>query len=60
MKQFTKALDKQGQCSIYLHKQFEKLGDANIKEGLFDGPQIRKMFKDQNFIHLMNERDKLA
>ena len=45
MKQFMKALDKQGQCFIHLHQQFEKLRDANIKEGIFDGPQIRKMFK---------------
>ena len=49
MKQFTKALDKEGQCFMYLRKQFEKLSDAKIKEGIFDGPQIRKMFKDLYF-----------
>ena len=58
MKQFTKALDKQGECFIHLHKQFKKLSEDNIKEGIFDGPQIRKMFKDQNFIHHMNEIEK--
>ena len=45
---------------MYLRKQFEKLSDAKIKEGIFDGPQIRKMFKDQNFIHYMNEIEKSA
>ena len=60
IKKFTKALDKQGQCFMYLRKQFEKLSDAKIKEGIFDGPQIRKMFKDQNFIHHMNEIEKSA
>ena len=45
---------------MYLRKQFEKLSDAKIKEGIFDGPQIRKMFKDQNFIHHMNEIEKSA
>ena len=39
---------------MYLRKQLEKLNDAKIKEGIFDGPQIHKMFKDQNFIHHMN------
>ena len=56
MKQFTKALDKEGQCFMYLRKQFEKLSDVKIKEGIFDGPQIRKMFKDKNFILYMNEK----
>ena len=36
----------------------EKLSDAKIKEGIFDGPQIRKIFNDQNFIHHMNEIEK--
>ena len=55
MKQFTKALDEQGQCFIYVRKHFDKLSDVNIEEGIFDGQHIRKMFKDQNFIHHMNE-----
>ena len=45
---------------MYLRKQFEKLSDAKIKEGILDGPQIRKMFKDQNFIPHMNEIEKSA
>ena len=45
---------------MYLRKQFEKLSDTKIKEGIFDGPQIRKMFKDQNFIHHMNGDRKIS
>ena len=60
MKQFTKALDREGQCLMYLRKQFEKLSDAKIKKGIFHGPQIRKMFKDQNFIHHMMVIEKSA
>ena len=60
MKQFTKALDKEGHCFMYLRKQFEKLCDTKIKENIFDGPQIRKMFKDKNFILHMNEIEKSA
>ena len=43
---------------MYLRNQFEKLSDAKMKEGIFDGPQIRKMLKD--FIYHMNEVEKLA
>ena len=53
-------MDKQEQCFMYLRKQFEKLSDAKIKEGIFNGPQIRKMFKDQNFVYHMNEIEKSA
>ena len=60
MKQFTKALDKEGQCFMYLRKQFEKLSDVKIKEGIFDGPQIRKMFKEKNCILHMNAIEKSA
>ena len=45
---------------MYLRKQFEKLSDAKIKEGIFDGPQICKMFKDQNITHHRNEIEKSA
>ena len=44
---------------MYLRKQF-KNSDAKIKEGIFDVPQIGKMFKDQNLIHHMNEIEKSA
>ena len=45
---------------MYLRKQFEKLSNAKIKEGIFDGPQICKMIKHQNFIDHMNEIEKSA
>ena len=43
MKQFVKALDKDGDCFNYIFKTFsgisiEKL--KNLKTGIFDGPQI--------------------
>ena len=35
------------------------LSSAKLKEGIFDGPQIRKTLRDENFIATMNvnERD---
>jgi hypothetical protein len=60
MKQFVKALDKNGECFKYLQNKFPKLSDAKIKEGIFVGPQIRKLFKDDTFIHSMTTNEKNA
>lgn len=60
MKQFVKALDKSGACFAYLVDKFPKLSEAKLKEGIFDGPQIRKMFQDTTFISKMNREEKNA
>jgi hypothetical protein len=58
--QFVKALDKDGECFKYLKIKFPKLSDAKIREGIFVGPQIRKLFKDQNFQEKMNNLELAA
>jgi len=60
MKQFVRALDKNGKCFQYLQTKFPKLSEAKIKERVFDGPQIRKMFKDSDFTNHMNKLEKAA
>ncbi|KAL4108248.1 hypothetical protein QTP88_018481 [Uroleucon formosanum] len=49
MKQFVKALDKNGHCFKYLCDKFPVLSEAKLKEGIFDGPQIRILMKDTDF-----------
>ncbi|GBO17822.1 hypothetical protein AVEN_213402-1 [Araneus ventricosus] len=49
MKQFVKALSKEGECFKYLCDQFPGLSEAKLKEGVFIGPDIRKIMKDENF-----------
>lgn len=44
----------------YLFKKFPKLSEAKINEGVFDGPQIRALFEDQEFEHLMIKKEKVA
>ncbi|GBM47997.1 hypothetical protein AVEN_34334-1 [Araneus ventricosus] len=58
MKQFVKALPKEGECFKYLCDQFPGLSEEKLKEGVFVGPDIRKMMKDENFETKMetNER----
>lgn len=60
MKQFVKALNKDGHCFQYLGEKFPAISDAKLKEGIFDGPQIRTLFRDENFITQMNDTEKAA
>ena len=59
IKQFTEALDKEEACFKYLSDHFPGLSNAKIKAGIFDYPQIRKIFRDPNFIPIMNKTEKL-
>ena len=54
MKQFTRALDKDGRCFNYLRRAFPGLTIENLKAGIFDGPQIRQLIKDTEFQNSMN------
>ncbi|GFV82759.1 uncharacterized protein TNCV_4147271 [Trichonephila clavipes] len=59
MKQFVKALDKEGECFKYLCEQFPGLSDAKLKEGIFVWPDI-KLLKDENFVTKMEMKEKNA
>jgi hypothetical protein len=60
MKQFVKALNKNNNCFKYLQTKFPQLSEGKIKEGIFDGPQIRSLMKDQMFETTMNKIEKKA
>jgi len=59
MKQYIKALDKDSDCFRYIVQKFPALSYEKKKEGIFVGPQIRKLLLDEDFIHTMKsvERD---
>ena len=54
MKQFVKALDKEGGCFLYICDAFPGLSIEKKKAGVFDGPQIRKLINDDQFLNSMN------
>ncbi|GBL73051.1 hypothetical protein AVEN_128213-1 [Araneus ventricosus] len=60
MKQFVKALPKEGTCFTCLCDQFPGLSEAKLKEGVFEGPDIRKMMKDENFETKMETNERKA
>ena len=54
MKQFVKALDKDSGCLQYMCQKFPSI-KAKVKEGLFVGPQIRKLMFDKTFESTMTQ-----
>lgn len=55
-----KALNKDGPAFKYLRSKFPRISDAKIKEGIFIGPQIREILKDQNFDSVLQGFEKEA
>ena len=60
MKQFVKSLPKSGKCFKYLCQSFPHLSEAKLKEGVFVGPDIRKLMLDKNFVATMTYDEKEA
>jgi hypothetical protein len=55
MKQFVKALNKDGLCIEYIVHKLPGLNMEKLKAGIFDGPQIIQLTNDPHFVTSMNE-----
>ena len=60
MKQFVKAINKEGDCFRYLCNKFPALTTEKLKAGIFDGPQIRRLLNDNKFLLTMTPSEKNA
>jgi hypothetical protein len=61
MKQFVKAMKVNDSDAFnYIFLKFPKLSDAKIREGVFDGPQIRTLLRDDEFERKMTKKEKAA
>ena len=60
MKQFVKALHLDGECFQHILCTFSGLSYEKIKAGVFDGPQIRTLVRNQAFVQAMNDKKKEA
>jgi hypothetical protein len=49
MKNFVKGMDPEGAGFSYLGEKFPSISAAKIKEGVFVGPDIRKLIANPNF-----------
>ena len=57
MKNFVNALHKNGAAFQQWSSVFPGLSAANLKEGIFVGPQIREVLKDTDFKELLNLKE---
>lgn len=55
-----KPLDKDSLAFAYLAEKFPSLSQAKIKEGIFIGPQIRKIVLDETFNTHLKKKEKFA
>jgi hypothetical protein len=60
MKQFVKALNKDGSCIEYIVNKLPGITMEKLKAGIFDGPEIRQLINDPHFIASMIEMDSCA
>ena len=60
MKQFVKALKKDGDCFKYICTKFSGSMIEKLKAVIIHGPQIRIILNDRDFPNSMNERFRAA
>jgi len=60
MKKFVKAMNQEEAAFTYLREKFPRLSEAKLTEGIFIGPQIRDLIKDEYFDRLLEGDEKLA
>ena len=58
MKNYTKALDKDGPTFKFLQMKFLRISEEKLRAGVFDGPQIGELNKDQGFTACMSAVEK--
>ena len=57
MKQFVKALNKEGACFKYICGKFPDLIIEKLKAGIFNGPQIKKLMNDHELPSSMSKEE---
>lgn len=60
IKNFVRKLKPDGRGFSYLQGKFPRLSDAKLKEGVFVGPQIRKLINDPGFDKVLETNEKAA
>jgi len=60
IKHFVKAMNQEEAAFTYLQEKFPRLSEAKLKEGIFTGPQIRDLIKDEYFDRLLEGNVKAA
>jgi len=60
MKNFVKAMDRNGTAFLYLQQNFYLLSDAKIREGVLTGPDICSLLRDDIFERIITGDEQRA
>ena len=60
MKNFVKVINKESPAFAFIKHTLPQVSDAKLKAGIFDGPQIRSLMKDENFNGIISETERNA
>jgi len=60
MKNFVKVMNQEEAVFTYLREKFLRLSETKFKEGIFIGPQIRDIIKEEYFDKLLQGGEKAA
>ena len=60
MKNFVKGMNQGETAFTYLWEKFPRLSEEKLKQGIFNGPQIRDLIKDEYFEKLLHDDEKAA
>ena len=60
MRQFVKAFDKDGSCFNFIVRKLAAVSIQKLRNGVLDGPQIRRLTEDPAFIGSMKQREAAA
>ena len=60
MENFVKVMEQEEASFTYLREKFPRLSEAKLKEGIFIGPQIQELTKDEYFDRLLQGNEKAA
>ena len=52
-KNSVKTMNQEEAAFTYLREKFPRLSEAKLKKGIFNGPQIRDLIKDEYFDKLL-------
>jgi hypothetical protein len=60
MKNFVKVMNQEEAAFTYLREKFPRISDGKLKEGIFIGPHIRDLVKDEYIYKLLQGDEKAA
>ena len=57
MKNFVKAMDKEGSGIVFLQEELPRISMEKLKAGIFDGPEIKELVEDTIFDKVLSKTE---